>query len=490
MSKKFSLVLLLPLLLSCSFMHVNTTVDVTNKNGLTFSTYRNYASYHDLPSTGESKILVIPVVFTDCTLSETQLEEEHTRIENSFFGTFSDTYWESVSSFYQKSSYGKLNITGKVSDYYYYSATVVKANSVYYTDNQEPTIPILRSALSWYKENNDDYLDYDTDGDGYIDSVWLIYMEDYYETYLKRHPTYSRYENITTFLWAYTYWDQYSSPNVNSPTSYSYAWASYKFSYEGSSSSADAHTYIHETGHLLGLDDYYNYDYSSSDTTRPVGGLDMMDLNILDHNAFSKYLLNWIEPRVIGESGTYTLNNFQETGDAIIIPSSSWNGSPLDEYLILELYTPTGLNQQDSETSYTGNYPKGFSKYGVKIYHVDARLGKYKIANNIYFDSYASSPNDLNSLKKNYYLKIANSNTPSRSADSDNKLITLISATGASDTYYSSRSSSLANDSDLFKDGSYLKSFTFNQYYDINLLIEIDNVTSSSCEVTISGIGK
>jgi M6 family metalloprotease-like protein len=52
----------------------------------------------------------------------------------------------------------------------------------------------------------------------------------------------------------------------------------------------------------LGLPDYYDYD----DTTGPkggVGGWDMMDYNGGDHNAFSKYLLGWIDPLVI-RSGT------------------------------------------------------------------------------------------------------------------------------------------------------------------------------------------
>ena len=46
----------------------------------------------------------------------------------------------------------------------------------------------------------------------------------------------------------------------------------------------DAHTYIHEMGHMLGLPDYYDYSFKSS----PTGMYDMQDNNVGDHNPFSK----------------------------------------------------------------------------------------------------------------------------------------------------------------------------------------------------------
>ena len=48
--------------------------------------------------------------------------------------------------------------------------------------------------------------------------------------------------------------------------------------------------------------------------------------------------------------------------------------SPFDEYLLLEYYTPTGLNKLDSDHSYRGGYPQGPSVGGIRLWHVDARL--------------------------------------------------------------------------------------------------------------------
>ena len=56
-------------------------------------------------------------------------------------------------------------------------------------------------------------------------------------------------------FWAYKfYWNRYA--NTEKPTPNTYAWASYKFADEGvgyNFNIPDAHTYIHETGHMFGL---------------------------------------------------------------------------------------------------------------------------------------------------------------------------------------------------------------------------------------------
>jgi len=57
-------------------------------------------------------------------------------------------------------------------------------------------------------------------------------------------------------------------------------------------------TIIHETGHALGLADYYDYD----DSVGPrggMGGLDIMDGVWGDHNAYSKWILGWLHPEVV-----------------------------------------------------------------------------------------------------------------------------------------------------------------------------------------------
>lgn len=373
----------------------------------------------DLPHTGERKILVIPVDFVDypaALLGPSALSSAS--IDAVFFGETAETGWESVSSFYSKSSYGKLKISGQVSSWFrapqsasYYSALAYRTSSKEVTDN------LAYEALT-YVQNNCPEIDlgeYDTDQDGNVDAVWLVYSRPY--------------ETSSDLWWAYTTWSSIErQPKLgDSPKAVTYSWASYDFIYsESHYRLPDAHTFIHETGHLLGLDDYYDVD----NTSNPTGSLAMMDCNIGDHEAFSKYLLDWIEPTVAESSVTsYTLRPFESSGDALLIPIT-YAGNPYGEYLLLEYYTPTGLNEQDSSTVYEPNGLQMFTEPGILCYHVDNRLGKFtynpargQTWNGRYYT-------DIDFYRSNLYSFVpVNSNTPSYSyaRDPSQKLLALVS---------------------------------------------------------------
>ena len=65
-----------------------------------------YYNWKYINSIGDQKILVIPVKISEyASLATSSLL---TDIEKTFFGKSSDTYWESVTSFYYKSRYGKI----------------------------------------------------------------------------------------------------------------------------------------------------------------------------------------------------------------------------------------------------------------------------------------------------------------------------------------------------------------------------------------------
>ena len=193
-------------------------------------------------------------------------------------------------------------------------------------------------------------------------------------------------------LWAYCYWIQDSyAQNVSNPGANVFFWASYDFMYgsnkaysrtgktyaggDTSHCTVDTHTYIHEMGHVFGLEDYYDY---SNNHYNPAAGFSMQDNNVGGHDPFSSYALGWGKAYIPTETTTIDLKPFQESGEMILLtPTPNSSNSPFDEYLLLEYYTPTGLNKFDCDYQYGGRYPQGPKTSGIRLWHVDARLAKY-----------------------------------------------------------------------------------------------------------------
>lgn len=490
-----------------------TLKDQITKSTFTNVSYKEYESYQNealsevynqtynttaLDSTGTKNVLVIPVTFTDYTCSK--LNGGCTGVRNdivrAFFGTEEEVGWESVSSYYYKSSYGQLNIKGKVSQWY--EAGMRARDIALYTEYANPTHHILREAVKWYKANNDDIADFDQDGDGYLDAVWMVYSLPQCTS----SSTSSVCRVASEVYWAFTYYDYMQDPVPGDPVANVYAWASYEFMYEGGYSKPDAHTYIHETGHVLGLDDYYSYD--NGDNRYIAGAVDMMDNNIVDHNAFSKSLLGWVDPKVVTGTETVTLRPFESSGDAVIIPSSStFHNSVYDEYLILEYYTPTGLNQKDSEKAYQANGLRAFTENGIKIYHVNNSLVEmfyFEYQGDLY-NGYETNPTYIYDLidqgittesidfgngnvvecPGKSVSSTHTSNTPSRSTYELN-LLHLLSSSGLEDYRQSKR----ATNSDLYtlaEGRNSLTEFTFDNGYSMNVSLQVTALTDEGATI-------
>ncbi len=465
-----------------TFAGANNAQVITNYNVQTKDLRVSSGYLYDPTTVGDLDILVIPVTFgSSSSLDEEEKELVRKDIAYTFFGQSSETGWESVSSYYYKSSYGKLNISGVVAPWYEIDKTARQFEKI----SPEPSIYALNNAVEWYKNNFDDISRFDKDNDKVIDAVWLIYDLPYnYST--------------SDVWWAYTYWN-FNNDNVGNGKdylAYTYAWASYDFLYEGryggiGSLKGDAHTYIHETGHILGLDDYYDYDSRQS----PAGVLDMMDGNIGDHNSYSKMTLGWTNPIYVNGSTSISLRPFEEYGDFILL-KDDWNNSPYDEYLLIEYYTPTGLNKKDSTSAYYGR-PKLFTENGIKIYHIDSRIGKYSYDSYSgygYFEEYVDTVYETNS----YYSQIAHSNTQSYSANRNYRLLHLLDATGADSLLKSS--SAYATNYSLFTDGItfdptssvYKNLFNvaskFNDGTSLNYKIEVVSTSADECELVITKI--
>lgn len=417
-----------------------------------------------VPSTGDVNILVLPIEFKNYSFSEADLNN----IEKALNGT-DNAYWESVASFYEKSSYGKLHLNFHMAPAYQTGITASEAAKNDYGYNQKDETEkangqiFVNAAVSSYKDSSAPLTDFDQDNNGIIDGVIAIYSCPDYLSHAYTFTYDGKAHKDDSLFWAYTYWCS-NSPNLSSPKANTYVWLSADFFSDGGAS--DPHTLIHEFGHAMGLDDYYSGEVDF----QPAGGIDMMDMNITDHDAYSKCALGWTSPYIIdGDDVTLTIRPSESSGDCVLIPTASFNGTLWDEYILLELYTPDGLNELDTKTSYRNKYPKGYSVPGIKIYHIDSRLISCYFN---YYDytstPYVKEPNsiDLEADDVFYFVGATNCSkeynssmvlSSNRSYSEDFSLLHLIEANGTN----SFAKGSTGTNATLFKKGS---SFSLSKY--------------------------
>ena len=403
-----------------------------------------------LPSTGSYSALVIPVQFAGDKITQTQLNN----LNVAFNGTSEQTGWESVSSYYNKASYGNLNLSFDIqpvyeaknnSSYYERYKKTYTENGTSYTKTGEEVI--LEEALSYY-ENRLDLTKYDTNGDGCIDAVYLIYSApvDY---------------DDAGFYWAYVTWC-FESTKYDGLEAYYYLFAGFDFMEEDleymPGMKVNAATYIHETGHLLGLDDYYDYDKKKG-SNEGLGGADMMDYTVGDQNVYSKIMLGWLEPTIVTTTKTLTIQSSQASPSAILIPLA-FDNSYFCEYLLIDLYSAQGLNALHASMKDSILYDG--ADYGVRIYHVSSSI------NDPYGSDFGSFTDNDNSMSKYALIKLVE-------ADGERKF--------ASTKGY-------ASSSDLWQKGGKLSkkfpSYTRNDGKRVNFDIEIVSVSDSSATVTIT----
>lgn len=303
------------------------------------------SAWRGLPTTGSPKVLALLVDFPD--YPHNAANQTAADFNSKFFGDGDSSQYpyESLRNYYQRSSYNQLTITGNVLGWYRASH-----NRSYYEGlgNGPGQDALIEEVLNYYKSQGYDFSQYDNNSDGTIENIYIKWTG----------PD----NGWSGFWWAYEWSFHDSSYTIDGKHLGNYVWSWYSRNDNVFTGTYSPRTDIHETGHALGLPDYYDYD----DTKGPnggVGGLDMMDENRGDHNCFSKFLLDWITPTVIS-SGTQ-LKTFNPSGTsedaALIMPSAT--GSPFNEYFMAQYRKRS-----------CGNDPSDYPTDGMLIWHVDATL--------------------------------------------------------------------------------------------------------------------
>jgi len=300
--------------------------------------------WQGMPTTGTNDMLVFLVEFPDYPHTNSVAS----MVDKIFGdGPNEDYPYESMRDYYLRSSYGQLTLQGTVVGWHmmqhersWYTTT--------YTNKNRAHCEIVKEVVDHYDASHD-YSRYDNDGDGLLDYVAIIWAGP--DT------------GPGSFWWGWQ-WAMYEVDLTRDGVRF------FKFSWQWESSPTQDHrpdrsfspkVLIHETGHILGLPDYYDYDKDINPTVGGIGGMDMMAGNWGDHNAFSKFVLDWITPQVVSSgSREITLRAKGQFPDAaIVMPGYDAADGPNHEYFMVE--NRTRLNNDI-----------GLPGDGLLIWHVDA----------------------------------------------------------------------------------------------------------------------
>ena len=290
-----------------------------------------------LPTTGENKVFALLIDFADYPPYNTP-----GTIDCQLFGEGTGGFpYESMKNYYLRASYNQLTIEGTTLGWY---TTPYPRSDVLETTNGRQNL--IKEALQYIDGQGHDFSQYDNNNDGFIDYFLVIWT--------------GPHGSWASFWWGYLtfFQDQQYTLDGKHLSLYSWQWEAYD--YPGP---YDPITPMHETGHALGLPDYYDYD-GDVGPDGGVGGLDMMDGCWGDHCCFSKFILGWLTPTVVSAgSDTVTLQASGESGDALLIMPSA-DGDPYAEYFMVQNRMRVG-NDVDYPTD------------GLLIWHVDARVDGY-----------------------------------------------------------------------------------------------------------------
>lgn len=388
-----------------------------------------FKAFPELPSIGTVRTLTILVDFADFR-AEPSLPIAGDIAKNIYGEGTEDAQqdfpFESVHKYYQRASEGLVNLQGNVLDWHHFTGKRMdyqpkRAPAGPSQDRQQQELDnraifrIAREALA-NADANHDFSQYDNDYDGDIDCLTILYA--------------GPKGSWASFWWAYRW--QFFIREAMETRFDGKRLNQFVFQFvetRPGTRDLNPRTLIHETGHAFGLADYYDYD-SKKGPPGGVGGLDMMDANIGNHCAFSRWLLDWIKPEIISTGSPVDRTLVPSGSPGIsgckaiaIFPELTAGAAPVGEMFIIE-------NRQ--QIGNDANAPGS----GMLIWQIDANL-----------DSSGESFRSDNSYTSNKLIRLVR-------ADSANDFLNQERASSASYFRPGSRLEPDSNPSSIRIDGS------------------------------------
>jgi len=308
------------------------------------------------PTTGARKLVCILMGYADKAFTKTQ-----TDFNNLFnqVGYTTGGATGSVKDFYNENSYNQFNLTVTVAGPF-----TAAYNMAYYGANDASGYDVNPRALVTEAVNLADptvnFADFDNDGDGTVDGVYVIYAGYGEEA-----------GGGADCIWAHAW-------SITAVVKDGKTISKYSCSAELSGNSGTTLTGIgvicHEFGHVLGAPDYYDTDYSTGGQFDGTGKWDLMasgswnnnGITPAHHNAYTKVkVYGWATAPILSAASNITVN-YAEANQSFYQINSTTSG----EYWILENRQLVGFD----------SYLPG---HGLMAYHVHSTIATYTTSNTI-----------------------------------------------------------------------------------------------------------
>ena len=291
-----------------------------------------------IPSTGTVKVPCVLIDFPDYPAQATA-EQLGALLDGP--GDPASFPMESVAPYYERSSYGRLQLQFDVLGVY---RSPVARDSIDASDRTYQAW-LVEKALRHYAAQGHDFGQYDADRNGEIDFVVVLWG------------------GPAGADWWPSFGGVPANGRIDGLKLGDVAWSTEPLGADGKAS-CYAGNLIHEVGHALGLPDLYD---SQPDVGPPggVGGWDIMGSGgECDHGALSKIMLGWITPQVVSSgSQVVTLRPSSRFPDAAIVMPRYSTEAPRREFFIVQA---RDYSENDEFYMYrTGGM-------GLQVWHVDA----------------------------------------------------------------------------------------------------------------------
>lgn len=295
-------------------------------------------------------VLVILAEYSDNQAEDGEVYGQVADFQHLLFSNDPDDGHYSMTEFYLENSYGKFYLNGTVAGWYMMPNTYE-----YYVDGNNGFNDYPQNAQGLAEQaillaNADvDYSNFDNDGDGWIDGVFIV------------NPGYGAEQSGSPYdIWSHK-WSIQSTLNLDGVNIRDYSMEPEEFQNRGLITIG---VFCHEFGHQLGLPDLYDTDYSSAG----VGRWSLMAGGSWNKSGTKPSFMDaWCKKEV----GFLSLTNVTDNMQDVAIPTSLYNpvayrlwanGQIGNQYFLIE-------NRQKA-----GN-DLGIYGSGLLIYHIDESIG-------------------------------------------------------------------------------------------------------------------